>query len=472
MTQSSFFTSLRQALPGSAFPDLTPNYLQEPRGKWQGQAAIFAAPDRVQDVAAVVRLANTHGVPVVPYGGGTGLVGGQVKPDGMPPVVLSLHRMNRVRGIWPDENSISVDGGCILANVQAAAQDVHRLFPLSLASEGTAQIGGLLATNAGGVNVLRYGNARDLVLGLECVLPDGGIWNGMTRLRKDNMGYDLRHLMIGSEGTLGVITGATLKLHPVPAHPGTALMVVNDPACALTLLGHAQACLGDVISAFELISGQGLKFLRQTMPGVRLPFTDDPEWMVLIDIGLDREGDPQALLETIYEIGLAQNLVGGGLIAQSQSQAQEFWSVRESIPLANRAIGALASHDVSLPLSHISDFITRATDDLMQLGHIRVNCFGHLGDGNLHFNAFPEQGHTRDAMVSANPDLITRITQTIHDRVDDMGGSISAEHGVGRLKVDDLHRYGDPVKLAAMRAIKTALDPKGIMNPGAVLEDL
>lgn len=463
---ADFLTSLQQALPIAAVPDLSQGFLEEPRGTWQGQGVALVAPTTTDQVADVVRLASDHGVPVVPYSGGTGLVGGQVKPGGTPPVILSLHRMTEIRGIWPDENTIAVDAGVILADVQSAAKDAGRLFPLSLASEGSARLGGLLATNAGGVNVLRYGNARDLVLGLECVLPDGSIWNGMKRLRKDNMGYDLRHLMIGSEGTLGVITGAVLKLSPIPAKQGTALMVVEGPQAALSLLSLARDHVGDGISAFELISGQGLRFLRATMPGLRLPFADDPPWMVLIDLGVNGHQTPQTMLEDVFKAALDQGLVLDGLIAQSDTQAQEFWAVRETIPLANRAIGALASHDVSLPLGAVAGFIANATAAVLQLGDIRINCFGHLGDGNLHFNTFPAEGLGK-ADIPA--DRVAKASRIIHDMVHGAGGSVSAEHGVGRLKVDEMLRYGDPAHLAAMRAIKTALDPKGIMNPGAVL---
>ena len=352
-----------------------------------------------------------------------------------------------------------------MANIQTAAADVNRLFPLSLASEGTAQIGGNLATNAGGVNVLRYGNTRDLCLGIEAVLPDGSIWNGLSRLRKDNTGYDLRNLLIGSEGSLGIITAASLKLSPRPAAEGTAVFVVEDPQAAISLLAEARSQLGDSISAFELIHRQGLEFLRDYLPSVRLPFEQDPEWCVLIEVGLARGLDPQDALETLFETGLEQGWVSDGLIAQSVGQRQEFWSVREHIPEANRLVGSVSSHDISVPISLVPEFITRAGEVISNLGPMLVNCFGHLGDGNLHYNVFPETGKTRADYL----DVRDLVKVAVHDLVDELGGSISAEHGIGRLKTADLEKYGDPAKLAAMRAIKAALDPIGIMNPGVVL---
>jgi FAD/FMN-containing dehydrogenase len=380
-------------------------------------------------------------------------------------VILSLERMRALRGLWPEENVMVVEAGAILEDVHAAAEAAERLFPLSIASKGSARIGGLLATNAGGVNVLRYGNARDLCLGLEVVLPDGRIWHGLKRLRKDNTGYDLRNLLIGSEGTLGVITAAALRLVPRPAGEGTALMVVEGPRAALDLLALARDHLGEGVSAFELMHRQGLDFLAATLPDIRQPFAVPPEWCVLVDVGLARGLDPAAALEAVFAQGFEAGLVRDGLIAQSQAQRHEFRELREQIPEANRRIGAISSHDISLPLSAIPDFIEKGAEVIARIGDFRLNCFGHLGDGNLHYNVFPVPGRSR-ADHLAERDAIKRA---VHDLVHEMGGSVSAEHGIGRLKVGDLERYGDPVKLDAMRAIKAALDPAGIMNPGAVL---
>ncbi|TVR49458.1 MAG: FAD-binding oxidoreductase [Rhodobacteraceae bacterium] len=462
---SNFVARLGACLPEGRLRAPDPAYLQEPRGRWPGQAGAVALPRSTDEVATILRECHAARVPVVPYGGGTGLVGGQVASDGALPLVLSLEKMAQIRALHPSENVLIADAGCILADVQRAAEDAGRLFPLSLASEGSARIGGLLATNAGGVNVLRYGNARDLVLGLEVVLADGRIWNGLRRLRKDNTGYDMRHLMIGSEGTLGVITAASLRLVPRPASTGAALMVVESPAAALDLLAMAQARLGDGISAFELISGMGLDFLAQTMPQVRQPFATAPDWMVLIDLGLPEGAAPDALLEALFAEAAEAELAHDGVIASSGAQRAEFWNVRESIPEANRHIGAISSHDISVPLSAMPEFIDQAGPALSRIGAYRINCFGHLGDGNLHYNVFPVPGRSR-ADHEGERDAIKTC---VHDLVHRLGGSVSAEHGVGRLKTGDLARYGDPVKLEMMRAVKTALDPRGILNPGAVL---
>lgn len=456
---------LATRLPAAAIREVEPRYLEEPRGQWAGQAACVVAPATAEEVAEVIRFAGAHGVPVVPYGGGTGLVGGQVSPDGAAPILLSLERMSAIRAVHPREAVLVAEAGAILADVQAAAEEAALLFPLSLASEGSARIGGLLATNAGGVNVLRYGNARELCLGLEAVLPDGSIWHGLRRLRKDNTGYDLRHLLIGAEGTLGVITAASLRLFPRPERRAAAFMVVRDPGAALDLLAMARRRLGEGVSAFELISGMGLEFLRETERPVRRPFDPSPDWLVLVELGLPAALDSEAALEELFAEALEAELVDDGLIAQSEQQRAEFWAVRETIPEANKHVGAIASHDISLPLSAIPDFIARADAALAKLGDFRINCFGHLGDGNLHYNVFPAHGRSKTEYGEARRE----VSALVHDMVHEMEGSFSAEHGVGRLKVGELERYGDPAKLAAMRAIKAALDPSGIMNPGAVL---
>lgn len=457
--------TLRAALPPTALRAPTDGDLADPRGTFRGQAAAVLTPSTVEETAKIVQIAAAARCPLVPHGGGTGLVGGQMMPDGPVPLVLSMERMARIRAVYRQENVLVAEAGAVLAQVQDAAAKAGRLFPLSLASEGSAQIGGLLGTNAGGVNVLRYGNARELCLGLEVVLPSGEIWHGLRRLRKDNTGYDLRHLMIGSEGTLGVITAASLRLVPRPARAGAALLIVPGPAEALRLLGIAQAQVAEGVSAFELISGQGLRFLAETMPQVRLPFAEPPGWMVLIDLGLSAGEDPEEALTAIFEAALAEGCATDGIVAQSEGQRQEFWTVRESLPEANRHVGAIASHDISLPLSQIATFIETAQAELARLGAYRINCFGHLGDGNLHFNVFPLPGETKGDRITERP----AVMRCVHDLVMSFEGSFSAEHGVGRLKAGELARYGDPAKLAAMRAIKDALDPLGIMNPGAVL---
>ncbi|MGO4909078.1 FAD-binding oxidoreductase [Pseudorhodobacter sp. W20_MBD10_FR17] len=462
---AAFLDVLAGLLPEGAIGPIEPRYLSDPRGRMGGHAGGVARPRTVEEVSTIIKACNAARVGVVPFGGGTGLVLGQVMGEGPLPLVLSLERMRAVRGVHAAENVIVVEAGATLAEVQAAAEGVGRLFPLSLASQGTARIGGNLSTNAGGVNVLRYGNTRDLCLGLEAVLPDGSIWHGLKRLRKDNTGYDLRNLLVGAEGTLGVITAASLKLAPIPAAMGTAVMVVPSPAAALDLLALAQARLGGLVSAFELISGMGLAFLAEKMPEQRQPFDMAPEWMVLIDVGLPDGLNPDVALEGLFEAGLEAGLVQDGVIAQSQAQRADFWAVRENIPEANRRIGSVSSHDIALPLGEIAGFIAAAGPELAKIGEWRINCFGHLGDGNLHYNVFPPVGQTREPYLGS----AKAIKAIVHDMVHARDGSVSAEHGIGRLKVDDLEKYGDPAKLAAMRAIKAALDPNGIMNPGAVL---
>ena len=461
----AFVSELGTQLPPATFRDITPNYLEEQRGLFHGQAGAVLAPANVDEVATIIRAASDALVGVVPYGGGTGLVGGQIMPDGPAPLILSLERMKRIRATYPDENIMISEAGVILHDIHSAAEDVDRLFPLMLASQGSCRIGGNLATNAGGVNVLRYGNARDLCLGLEAVLPDGTIWHGLKRLRKDNTGYDLRNLLIGSEGTLGVITAAALRLFPRPTKRGAALMVVPNPAAAVKLLALAGNHAGNKISMFELLNRTGFDFMAETMPDIRLPFADTPEWMVLIDLGIVGDGEPETMLTNLFEQALEKDLVIDGLVAHNENQRQSFITVRESIPEANKRIGSIASHDISIPISSIGDFVRAGTEALKAVGDVRVNCFGHLGDGNLHYNIFPAKGLKK----TDYPGAAEKARRIVHDLTSEFDGSFSAEHGVGRLKAAELERYADPAKLTAMRAIKAAVDPKGIMNPGAVL---
>ncbi len=462
---AAFEADLRGRLPEAAFRPLEPRYLEEPRGLFQGQGGLLVAPGSVQEVAEVVRACARGRVGLVPYGGGTGLVGGQVAPRGPAPVILSLERMRALRAVYAQENVLVAEAGATLAEVQAAAEAAGLLFALSLASEGTAQIGGLLSTNAGGVNVLRYGTARELCLGLEAVLPNGEIWHGLRRLRKDNTGYDLRALLCGAEGTLGVITAASLRLHPRPARLGTALIVVPDPAAALALLALARGQLGEAISAFELISGVGMGFLAETDCPARAPFGEPPDWAVLIELGQGPGSDPEGALLALFEAAMDKGLASDGVVATSGAQRARLWAMREQIPEANKRIGSVSSHDISLPLSAIPEFLQRAGAAIAAIGRFRVNAFGHLGDGNLHYNVFPPRGAERAAFAGQRD----AVREAVHGLVAEFGGSFSAEHGVGRLKVAELARYGDPARLGAMRAIKAALDPAGIMNPGAVL---
>jgi len=461
-----FEAGLRTKLPAACFRPLDPHYLTEPRGLLHGQGGLLLTPATTEEVSIILRACNVARVGVVPYGGGTGLVGGQVCPDGPAPVILSLERMNRLRDLDSTDNIIVVEAGMVLADVQRAARERDRLFPLSLAAEGSCRIGGNLATNAGGVNVLRYGNARELCLGVEAVLPDGRVLHGLKRLRKDNTGYDLRNLLVGSEGTLGVITAAALRLFPRPAENIAAFLQIDSPAAALELLEMAQAAFGNMVSAFELIDRQGLEFLRETIPHLRQPFAQPGKWMVLVEIGAPRQMPVQTALEGLLAEAMEHGLVSDGLISQSEAQRQEFWRLRETIPEANRLIGAVSSHDISVPVSRIPDLVERGAGVVAAVDPaLRINCFGHVGDGNLHYNVYPPKGKS----VAAWRHLRGAVKQAVYGLAHDLGGSISAEHGIGRLKREDLARFADPARLQAMRAIKDALDPNGIMNPGAVL---
>ena len=460
----AFVQALQRNLPAAVFGADPAGYRHDPRGIIEGRATHVLRPGSTDEAAIILRAAQAARVGVIPYGGGTGLVGGQLSPDVPEPLVLSLERMNRIRAVHPSENALIAEAGAPLQAVQDAAQAADRLYPLSLASEGSARIGGTLATNAGGVQVLRYGSARDLCLGVEAVLPDGSVHHGLKRLRKDNTGYDLRNLLIGAEGTLGVITAAALRLFPRPGDIATAYLAVTDPAAALDLLALAGARLGAGLTAFELIHRQGLDFMDETGIAFRDPLNERPDWAVLAEVALPEGQLAEDAMTGLYSAGHAAGLVADGVIASSRAQGDALWRLRENIPEANHRVGAVASHDISLPLSAIPEFIPRAQALAAKFGDFRVNCFGHLGDGNLHFNLFPPPGHSRDPLR----DTGKRFTRALHELVDAMGGSFSAEHGVGRVKVDDLARFGDPAKLAAMRAIKSALDPAGIMNPGAV----
>ena len=374
--------------------------------------------------------------------------------------------MNKIRYLNSEENVITVVAGVILSDLRSAAEKEERVFPLSLASEGTAQIGGNLATNAGGLNVLRYGSTRSLCLGLEVVFADGSIWNGLSRLHKDNTGYDLKNLVIGSEGTLGIITAATMKLFSKPKDRSVALIAVGSPKDALRLLSEAKDYFGETISAFELINKMGIQFLKETGLNFKFPLSAIPEWMVLLEIGHPVRFGTEKNINDFFENILSSSLALDGALAENMRQQKDLWTIRENIPEANRRIGSVSSHDISLPLSEVSDFVEQARIEISKLGQFRINCFGHLGDGNLHFNIFPEKGNNREIYNDIRPTVKT----VIHDLVHKYGGSVSAEHGIGRLKTNDLIKYSDPIKLKFNNSIKKAMDPNGILNPGVIFE--
>ncbi|MDR2452551.1 MAG: FAD-binding oxidoreductase [Candidatus Accumulibacter sp.] len=445
--------------------DVAP-YLTDWRGRYHGVALCIARPANTAEVAAVVRACAEAETPIVPQGGNTSHCGAGIPDATGRAVLVSLSRMNAIRAIDTANDTITAEAGCILQTVQEAAAAAGRLFPLSLAAEGSCQIGGNLATNAGGVQVLRYGNARELTLGLEAVLPDGQVWDGLRGLRKDNTGYDLKQLFIGSEGTLGIITAAVLKLFPLPRATATAWLAIASARAAVRLLGELQAAFGTALTACELISDVSLGLVEKNIPGARAPLADSP-WYLLVE--LSGPGEDEALRASLSDF-LAGALAGGDIadavVAQNGRQAERLWTLRESISEAQKIEGVSIKHDISVPVSRLGEFLDRA-DTALAAAHpgIRIVAFGHVGDGNLHYNqSRPETGENA-AFIAATP----AVNRVVHDIVHALGGSISAEHGIGQLKREELRRYKSAVELDMMRAVKRALDPRGIMNPGKVL---
>ncbi len=443
-------------------------YVNDWRGIYAGAAAAVVRPANVEQVAAIVKICAETQTPLVPQGGNTGMCGASVPDPKLNPVVIALGRMNRIRHVDALNNTMTVEAGCVLANIQQAAAAADRLFPLSLGAEGSCQIGGNLSTNAGGVNVLRYGNTRDLVLGIEAVLPDGRIWNGLRALRKDNTGYDLKHLFIGAEGTLGIITGAVLKLFPKPSATATTWLAVPSPDAALSLFSLLRQHFGDRISAFELISRACLELVMKHIPGTRDPLDKPYEWYVLTELGDSSPGTTlRDTLEGVLEKAIDNQLVIDATLAESHAQSQALWRIRESIPEAARnESGMLYRHDIAVAVGEIPAFIRDGQAALeKRFKDSKIICFGHLGDGNLHYNAYVEGRLRTDAAARAAND----VTTVIYDIVKQYKGSFSAEHGIGIAKVEELVRYKDPVEIDLMRTVKRALDPQGIMNPGKVL---
>jgi FAD/FMN-containing dehydrogenase len=443
-------------------------FLTDWRKRWTGSALAVVQPDTTADVAAVVRWCVDHNVPIVAQGGNTGMVGGAVPDADGRAIVLSTARLNRVREIDPLNNTLTAEAGCILANIQQAADRAGRLFPLSLGAEGSCTIGGNLASNAGGVQVLRYGNARELCLGLEVVTPDGEIWDGLRGLRKDNTGYDLKQLFIGAEGTLGIITAATLKLHPKPAAKMTAMAAVTDPHAALRLLELAQSRLGATLTAFELISDVCVALVARHFPDCRPPFDRPHPWYVLLESS-DPRSEAHAteafgeLMEAAFEAGI----VVDAAIAASLAQSDGLWRIRHHLPEAQALEGDNVKHDISVPISAVGDFIAHTGKAIVAaFPGARVLAFGHLGDGNLHYNVSAPAGTSQ---ANFTRDHGAAIGALVYDAVHRMRGSISAEHGVGQLKVDKNVHYKPAVEIALMQRIKRALDPHGLMNPGRLL---
>lgn len=433
--------------------------LVEWRDRWHGETPFLALPKTTADVAAVVGICFEAGVPITPQGGNTGLVGGQIP---MGEILLSTERLRAIRDLDAFDDVIVAEAGVTLAAVHEAALEAGRRFPLGLASEGTATIGGVVSTNAGGTAVLRYGNTRDLVLGLEAILPNGEVWNGLKRLRKDNTGYDLKQLLIGAEGTLGVVTAASLKLFPILVSRATAIAAVDNPEAAIQLLVRAKQEAGGAVEAFELMGRRGLEFVLKNIANQRDPLAEAHPWYVLVEIASGEPGTAEAAMERLLSKALEDGLIRDAAIAQGEAQAKAFWSIRENQSPGQKPEGATWKHDVSVPVSRVAEFLNLATARMEALvPGARVTAFGHVGDGNIHYDVIRPDGGD-DAAHSAMRGEGSRI---VHDIVASMGGSISAEHGLGSMKTDEARRYKSPVEVAALSAIRLSLDPKRIMNP-------
>ncbi|MFT3856369.1 MAG: FAD-binding oxidoreductase [Aquabacterium sp.] len=451
-------------------------HLHDWRGRYQGRALAVVRPGNTDEVARIVQACAARSVAIVPQGGNTSLVGGSVPDDSGTQIVLHLGRLQQVRGVDAANLSITVDAGCTLAQVQQAADDAGLLFPLSLASEGSCTIGGNLASNAGGTQVLRYGTARELCLGLEAVTAQGEIWHGLQGLRKDNSGYDLRDLLIGSEGTLGIITAATLKLYPRPKGQACALVACPDAAAAVSLLQQARLQLDAGLTAFEAMAPLPLRLVRRHHPAAAAAVGEAAwqaveqasAWLVLIEhVSIESPDHAEHRLHTVLSEALAQGLITEASLASNLAQQQALWRLRETIPLAEKAEGLMVKHDIGVPSSAIPAFVHETAQAIAaQWDDARIVCFGHLGDGNLHYNVQPP------AALSQGPALATfeaAVNQIVFDQVQRFGGTLSAEHGIGALRCGELARRKSPVALSMMRAIKLALDPQGILNPGRVL---
>jgi FAD/FMN-containing dehydrogenase len=447
-------------------PDVMAPHLSEWRKLYTGKAQALVRPSSTAEVSAILRLAHQTDTPVVPQSGNTGGVGGQIPDQSGRAILLSLARMDKVRDVQPLSNLMTVEAGVVLQNVQAEAEKVDRFFPMSLPSEGSCMIGGNLATNAGGTGVIAFGNTRDLVLGIEVVLPDGRIWNGLSGLRKDNAGYEMKHLFIGSEGTLGVITAATLKLFPRPRSRVTGFIGLASPEHALKLLARAQGGSGGIVTTFELLPRLGIDMALKNGAGVRDPLAGRHEWYVLLEVSSQDADGLQDKVEMMLAGAFEAKEAEDAVLASSLDQRMNLWKIREDLPFAQATEGASIKHDVSVPIASVPAFMNEALAMLVQkFPGCRPCPFGHLGDGNLHFNVTQPKGVDGQAFLA----LYDEMNVAVFDIVARYGGSIAAEHGVGQHKRKLLPRYKDPVALELMRTLKRAIDPKGIMNPGKVL---
>ena len=454
----------RNALTAAA--DIAP-HLIELRGLYQGESPLVLRPGSTQEVSAILRLAHETDTAVVPQGGNTGLVGGQSPRPGQGEIVLSLARLNKIRSLDPVGQTMVAEAGVVLAQAQQAASGEDLLFPLSLGSEGSCQIGGNLSSNAGGTAVLAYGNMRQLCLGLEVVLPDGEIWHGLRALKKDNTGYDLRDLFIGAEGTLGVITAAVLKLFPAPRGHEAVYAGVDDPETALKLFRLAQDFCGPSLTGFELMPRIGIEFTTRHIEGVRDPLNEPHPWYVLIDISSGQSQEAaREMLEGLFIAADEQGLIRDAAAGENEAQRKAFWKLRESMSSAQKPEGGSIKHDVSVPVARVPEFLARADKAVLEvMPHARICAFGHMGDGNIHYNISQAPGEDKEAFLAR----WTEMNRIVHAIVLELNGSISAEHGIGQLKRDELATIRSPVEMALMHRIKQAFDPKGIMNPGKVV---
>ncbi len=441
-------------------------YLLEERGLFRGESSLLLKPQNTEEVSKILKLCNKYNIKIVPQGGRTGLCGGTIPSENGQEIILSLERMNKIKDLNEANFTITVEAGCILNNIQNIADEKNFLFPLSLASEGSCTIGGNLSTNAGGINVLRYGMARDLVLGIEVVLANGEIWSNLTSLRKDNRGYDLKQLFIGSEGTLGIITSAVLKLFPAPRNIETALFAIPNTDAAIELLGLARNASADLLNAYELVSRIGMEMVIKHIPGAKEPIKDKYEWYVLIEFSSSSKNNLRQQMEDLFELALNKKIVLDGVIAESTQQRKDLWVLRDGLNEAQKPEGGSIKHDISVPINNVSKFIDSASKCVKKfIPSSRVVAFGHIGDGNIHFNISQPLKQDKNEFLNKWND----VNKLVFDIVESLNGSFSAEHGIGKLKRKELQTYNPKIEIDLMKSIKSTFDPNNILNPGKVL---
>ncbi|MBO9516780.1 MAG: FAD-binding oxidoreductase [Porphyrobacter sp.] len=473
MTDQEQFLSAASELLGerglTCDPELLQPWLTDWRGRFSGRALALASPSSTAEVSALMKLCAKHGVPVVPQGGNSGMSGGATPDETGHAILISLRRMNAIRQFDPAAREITCEAGVILQTLHEAVEAQHLRFPLTLGGKGSATVGGLISTNAGGTQVLRHGSMRSQVLGIEAVLADGSVFDALVPLKKDNRGFDLKQLLIGSEGTLGIVTAATLRLLPALADRAVLWAGLGSVTAARALLLHSETVAGDALEGFEIMPRHSLEAVLAHVSGSRSPLQGEHEWNVLIELAADAAGADalpalaQTLLETAFEAGLVEDAT----IAANEAQAEQFWLLRDEIAPAERALGPAVQHDISVPVARMADFVAAAVPDVeARFPSSRAVAFGHLGDGNVHFHVLAPAGAVRGEWEASDGKSISAF---VHDLVTQWGGSISAEHGIGQLKRDELGRLGDPVQLAMMRAVKHALDPADLLNPGKLV---